>query len=100
MSRQYELCLDKCTIWSHMLYPRCSASVQGLNMRSEGASLSVVAVQPPRKFPCSLDPSPTSSSDASGGAGNPANRQLGAFSHCIIGPYPQMKMLAPWVLGM
>lgn len=60
----------------------------------------MVAAQLPRKFPCSLDPSPTSSSEASGGAGKSADRQLGAFSNRIVGPHPQMQGLALWVVDM
>ena len=41
--------------------------------------LAVIAAQP-KQFPCSLDPIPASSSDASAGAGNPATRKAGEVS--------------------
>ena len=47
--------------------------------RADRGMLALIAAQP-KQFPCSLDPSPTSSSDASAKAGNPASRQLSMLS--------------------
>lgn len=47
--------------------------------RPDRAMLALMAVQP-KQFPCSLDPSPPSSSDASAEAGSSDSRQLGELS--------------------
>ena len=55
---------------------RWGADEQGALRRATGGKLSVNAALP-RRFPCSLDPSPSSSSGASTGAGGAASRELG-----------------------
>ena len=57
---------------------RWGAAEQGGVRQAAGGKLSVSAA-PPRRFPCSLDPSPSSSSGASTGAGRAASRELGEF---------------------
>ncbi|CAK0738711.1 hypothetical protein CVIRNUC_001082 [Coccomyxa viridis] len=56
--------------------PAAAAPQQGALRKATGGKLSVNAALP-RRFPCSLDPSPSSSSGASTGAGGAASRELG-----------------------